>query len=289
MSVPQTSKSGIIYGVSCFRTRKCHQLLVSVNSVTLANIREVVSLSRIGFDVRRSEEPKYYGPQFDSPISISISIFYLAVKHLHSGIFTSKLTILSGYDNPSRELTLPNEEARPFLDLFRQMLDYQVAQQDIQFPEDSEEIMKARVVELVGKAIAVYSALDGSTSINSTSTRSLQRTSTSGGSMQPIFSVTSDRTQRRSTMSSTSAPSSVVSMDSPEMIEGMNYSPTIFNVTSNPLGGSHGILVASPLPSSDLDDIVPPRDQGAPNRLDGVVHRVTADDSQTPGEDEGAA
>ena len=169
------------------------------------------------------------------------------------------------------------------------MLDYQVTQQDIQFPEDSEETMKARVVSLVGKAFAVYSALNGSTTTNSTSTRSLQRTSTSGGAMQPIFSITSDRRHRRSTMSSTSAPSSAVSMDSPESIEGMNYSPNIFNITSNPFGGPHGILVESPLPSSDLDNIVVPRIQGALSGMDVVVHRATPDDSQVLGEVVGAA
>jgi hypothetical protein len=216
-------------------------------------------------------------------------ILYTVMYYKCVASFISKLIIFSGYDNPSREPILPNEEARPFLDLLKQMLDYQVTQQDIQFPEDSEETMKARVVALVGKAFAVYSALNGSTSSNSTSTPSLQRTSTTGGSMHPVFSIASDRRHRPSTMSSTSAPSSAGSMDSPESIEGMSYSPTIFNIISNPSGGHHGILVESPLPSSDLDNIVVPRIQGALSGMDVVVHRATPGDSQGSAEEEGAA
>jgi hypothetical protein len=134
------------------------------------------------------------------------------------------------------------------------MLDHQVTHQDIKFPEDAEDTMKARVVTLVEKAFSVYSALNGSSPTTSTLTRSLKHTSTSGSAMQPVFSVANSRLNRASTMSSTSAPSSALSMDSPESVEGMNYSPTILNV-SNPLGGQ-SVLVESPVPSSDLD-IVP--------------------------------
>lgn len=162
----------------------------------------------------------------------------------------SKLTA-AGYDTPSRELTLPSEESRPFLDLFKQMLDHQVTHQDIKFPEDAEDTMKARVVTLVEKAFAVYSALNGSSPTNSTSTRSLKHTSTSGSAIQPVFSVANSRLNRASTMSSTSAPSSAFSMDSPESVEGMNFSPTILNV-SNTFGGQ-SVLVESPIPSSYLD------------------------------------
>jgi len=168
------------------------------------------------------------------------------------------------------------------------MLDEQVGHQDIKFTEDAEDVMKARVVTLVGKAFATYSASNENSSTNSTSTRSLKHTYTSGSAIQPVFSVTNSRLNRASAMSSTSAPSSAISMDSPESVEGINHSPTILNV-SNTFGGLQGqaVLVESPIPSSDLD-IVPGIKRVFTGR-EVVVNRNQANEGPRSGDGNDAA
>jgi hypothetical protein len=122
---------------------------------------------------------------------------------------------VTGYEERiSRPLPLFSQESQGFSELFSSLLQLQVGQQHIRFPEGLEDEMRTRVETLAQKAFSVYVGLHGLPSAtNSSSSRSRQQGSL-GSTFPPLSTPRTSETHHSPSASrSTAAPSQAYSMD----------------------------------------------------------------------------
>jgi hypothetical protein len=141
----------------------------------------------------------------------------------------NKTDFVPGYEERiPRPLSLFPQESQGFSELFSRMLELQVGQQHIRFPEGVEDEMRTRVETLAQKAFSVYVGLHGLPSAtNSSSSRSRQQGSL-GSSFPPLSTPRTSETHHSPSASrSTAAPSQAYSMD-------LQSSPTPAPMMANP-------------------------------------------------------